>query len=56
MVEAGAVMCRTMLSLAQRISGLTGLTYAVSQSPKLLLQQYCAIKGEWDQGVPEDKT
>jgi hypothetical protein len=45
-----------MLSLAQRIFGPTGITYAVSLSPKLLLQQYCAIKGDWDQELPEDVT
>jgi hypothetical protein len=50
------VMCRIMLSLAQRIPVLTGLTYAVSPSPKLSLQEYCAIKGEWDQEGPEDVT
>jgi len=50
----GVITRRTILSVAQRVFDPIGFTCPVSLCPKLLLQQCWALKGEWDQEVPDD--
>jgi len=50
----GVITRRTILSVTQRVFDPIGFTCPVSLCPKLLLQQCWALKGEWDQDVPDD--
>jgi hypothetical protein len=50
----GAITRRAILSVAQRVFDPIGFTCPVSLCPKLLLQQCWALKGDWDQEVPDD--
>ena len=50
----GVITRRTILSLTQRVFNPIGFTCPVSLCPKLMLQQCWALKGEWDQEVPDD--
>jgi len=53
-VKDGVITRRTILSVAQRLFDPIGFTCPVSLCPKLLLQQCWALKGEWDEEVPDD--
>jgi len=53
-VKDGVITRRTILSVAQRVFDPIGFTCPISLCPKLLLQQCWALKGEWDQEVPDD--
>ena len=53
-VKDGVITRRTILSVAHRLFDPIGFTCPVSVCPKLLLQQCWALKGEWDEEVPDD--
>jgi hypothetical protein len=54
-VEKDSVITRrTILSVTQRLFDPIGFACPVSLCPKLLLQQCWALKGEWDQEVPDN--
>lgn len=53
-VDMKVVTRRTILSIAQRVFDPIGFTCPVSLCPKLLLQQCWAMKGGWDEEVPDD--
>ena len=53
-VKDGVITRRTILSVAQRVFDPIRFTCPVSLCPILFLQQCWALKGEWDQEVPDD--
>ena len=50
----GVITRRTILSVTQRVFDPIGFTCPISLCPKVLLQRCWALKGKWDQEVPDD--